>query len=445
MTRLNAMYDLAIGSMTAHQGAMSVAGRNISNASTPGYVRQEAILNTLGGIPGGIRFDGVRRVDDEILASRERTSDSTRAHAESLSRALSDLENGMTATGGDLVNAIAQLFGGIIDLTSAPQDLSLRSAVLGQASSVASNFRNAAATLSGAGSAADQQITSLVEEANRLARQIAASNKEARFADPANLDARDKAARQLAEMVGGQARVDADGMMRVTLSGGAVMVDGERTATLSAATGPNAPASLQLVDGNHRADVTDQVDGGKIGGLLSFRNGTLAEATEALDQLAFDFATQVNGVHRQHEGLDGVNGRDLFVMPGQTRGAAAAMAVDPTVAADPARLAAGTNAAGLHALAALADRPLAGGGTRSFTDQAIHTIGEIGAQAATAQATHEQELARSDALASMRDSLSGVSAEEELTKLAQLQRSHEASVRFVRAVDEMMSDLLDRV
>ena len=53
-----------------------------------------------------------------------------------------------------------------------------------------------------------------------------------------------------------------------------------------------------------------------------------------LDQLAFEFASEVNAVHRQGFGLDGVDGRDLFVQPLVVADAAQNLEVEAAIEAD---------------------------------------------------------------------------------------------------------------
>src|SRR5262249_5898469 len=180
----------------------------------------------------------------------------------------------------------------------------------------------------------------------------------------------------------------------------------------------------------------------------AFRGGQGGQAAQSRDQLAYDFATQVNAVHRANAGQDGQTGRSLFVPPAQVAGAAGAMAVDPTVAADPRKVAvagpgaaAGDNAGAL-ALAALKDKNLAGGGTRSFIDAAFRSFAAVGGAAATAKSNLAVAVARTDTLASVRDSLSGVSQDEEMAKLAQFQHAHEAAAKFVGVVNDLLDNLM---
>ena len=67
----------------------------------------------------------------------------------------------------------------------------------------------------------------------------------------------------------------------------------------------------------------------------------------------------------------------------------------------------------------------------------------VGSAGASARSTNELAVAKSDTLASIRDSVSGVSQEEELARLAQFQHAHEAAAKFVSVVNDMLSNLMD--
>src|SRR5262249_52456172 len=147
--------------------------------------------------------------------------------------------------------------------------------------------------------------------------------------DPMLADKRDAAARKLSALVGGHARIDRDGHMRFTLDSGAVLVDGERASQVVAVkdSAYNGHVRFDVVDGNHRIDVTRSLAAGRIGAHLNFRDGSAARAAARVDQLAYDLATRMNAEHRQHPALDNTTGHDLFVEPLQVEGAASSMAV----------------------------------------------------------------------------------------------------------------------
>ena len=456
MPGLYGLLDLGAAALMAQNAGVATTGRNLANVNTEGYSRERVDLQALQASPmvGGVRAIGPRRVEDMILGSRERLSASAHGRASASAAALGDLEVKMNAGGQDLVTAVAALFGGIMELAAVPTDDSRRGAVVASAESMADAFRRTARDVAQASEDTDARIKAPAEEVSRLSAQVASANtKLVTDPDPVIADQRDLAAARIAEITGGTARLDPDGQMRVVVAGGEVLVDGGRAAQLKAT--PDAALGgklrLDVVDGSHVADVTSRLDGGKLAGEVDFRDNQLVEVADRVDQLAYDMATQMNLAHRANAGMDGASGRDFFVQPTQVAGAAAAMAVDPGIAADPSLLAGAAVGAGVGdntgflALADMVDQPLAGGGSRSFGDEAIAVFSDLGSEVRKAEGSAELEGARRDVLSAARDSLSGVSAEEEMSRLSQFQRASEAAANFLQTVDDLLGHQIERL
>jgi len=452
MSGLLGLLDLGAGAMVAQNAGVAVAARNTANVNTVGYSRQRINLQSELGVPlvGGVRVEGPERFDDQLLSLRERTSDSSRGQYSSLSVATANLEAGVAPSQGNMVQAIAALFGGLLDLASSPLDPALRTDVVSRANDTATAFTTTAGAISSSRSQTNARIQSMAREAERLASQVAAANRAlAVDHDPVIADKRDQAARGLAEIIGSQARIDSDGQMRIVVPGGGMLVDGGRSAQIvGVPDSTTGDMRIELRDGNHVDDVTNRITGGKIGGEIAFRDQTLTQASTELDQLAFDMATQINAVHRNSAAPDGTTGLDLFDEPAQVAGTAAAFSVNAQIATDASKLAGATFGAGAGdnsgflQLVALKDQPVAGNGTRTFVDQAITMLGNVGAAAASTRGAHELELARSEVLAGLRDGLSGVSLAEEASNLSQYQHASEAAVRFIGTVDQMLDFLI---
>ena len=67
----------AITGLKAHQEALKTTGHNISNVTTPGYSRQEVVMNTanpsyrgFGYIGQGVTVETVRRIENQFLQSQ---------------------------------------------------------------------------------------------------------------------------------------------------------------------------------------------------------------------------------------------------------------------------------------------------------------------------------------------------------------------------------------
>ena len=182
---------------------------------------------------------------------------------------------------------------------------------------------------------------------------------------------------------------------------------------IQSASAPVYRGRIDVVSGNRRRDVTTTLSQGRMGAELHFRDQVASQMMADLDQLAYDLATEMNAVHSNYAGLDGVSGRDLFVPPSAVQGAAMSFAVDQAIIDDPTQLASadpnlgsGDNS-GLLALADLRDAKLAGSGqSMTFLDEGLRMMTSLGFTVQRAQRDQEVASLRADSLASHRGSRS---------------------------------------
>jgi len=440
------LLSLGANGLAAQNAGIGVASNNTTNANTEGYSRQTLVYNSV--VTGGVTTDAPTRYASTLLAGRMRAASGDLAGSTASQAAISDLEDTLTA-GTTVDSRLASLFSSISRASASPTDGALRDSVVQATRNLVTGINTQASQIADARHSADLRVSDNVAQASDLAKQLAAANTlVAKTNDPTAMDHRDLIAKQLSSLVGGSARIDADGQMRFVLDGGAVLVDGTHAATLT--TSPDATTGyshVQVVDGNSSRDVTAQV-GGSIGADVTFRDITAKTSADKLDQLAYDTATAFNTTHSANAALDGTTGNNMFGTPTAVAGAAAALTIDPGLDASSDKLAlaaagapAGDNQGGL-ALFALATQKNASGGTQTLTDAAISVIDNLGVAGANAKSDTARDQVVSSHLDTLRDSLSGVDTQEELTNLARFQNASAAMTKFIAGIDAMLTNLI---
>lgn len=446
---LMSLLSLGSSALSAANNGVAIATNNATNANTEGYSRQTVDFesNLLGGVTTG----ATGRDASALLQQRIRASAGALAHSTQTQASISDLEDTLT-TGNSVDAQLSNLFSRIAQASASPTDTTLREAVVQATRDLVGGINGRATQISSARQDADVRIGQNVPQAGQLAQQLADANRiVAKSGDPAALDHREKIAKQLSALVGGAARIDPDGNMRFVLDGGAVLVDGTHAATLQTSTDPTTGYQVaQVVDGGTTRDVSAQL-GGSIGADVTFRDTTAKKTADQLDQLAYDTATAFNTQHAANTALDGTTGNKMFVTPTAVSGAASQLAIDPSLDANADKLALrgpggaiGDNAGGL-ALFALATAKNAAGGTKTLTDAAVSMVGDLGSAGATAKSDNERDQIVDEHLAGLRDSLSGVDTQEELTNLARFQSASSAITKFVSSINDMLTNLIDRL
>ncbi len=460
MSLLGVLNAASTGLMAQGFG-MSVTSQNAQNAGTEGYTRRDVRLAPIarqlqGG--GGVRVRGSRRIMDSIL--ERRLIGSTAAEAEGTARyeALGVLDRVLREMPGGLNASLDDFETALVDLTDRPASPEVRLGVLAAAERLSTSFIQTARELENAKIDIEDNVRAEIDGIGYDLETIAALGTQIQRAEvqgreaPDLRDQRDQLVRELSEKLPITTVQSDDGGLNVLLGGLALVTAEGQVAKLSTRPDP-ATGDLQIVRRNAglEEDVTGLVDGGRLGGLIAARDGALADAASALDQLAFDTASAYNAVHSGGFGSDGVSGRDLFTTSATAAGAAAAFAVSTDVSGQPERIAAATDpalAAGDNrnalALTGLAeDSTVALGGTATLQAALGRMIGDAGqsVRAAGLDATFAADF--SAQLQSLRDSVSGVSIDEEMINLAKYQRGYSASLRVVQVADQMLQELVN--
>ncbi len=453
MLSLNGLLGVAGEAMAAQSAGVSVAGQNVANVNTPGYVRRSALLETRRD-NGGVNLVGITRAFDRFATGRVVGETAQQGAADARSSSLATVESALAPSGSPTIgDRIQSLFDSFTKLAQSPSDGAARKQVLSAAGDVVNGINGAATTLVTQRAELLQQAQSTAVEVNQRLTRIADLNTKIADAGafgegaPSLRDERDQLVREVGERIG--AKAIEDPMGRVTLmSSGTTLVEADRASQLSVSTSKDGNLKVEVHrPGGAVVDVTSNVDSGRIGGLREVRDKDIPDLQGRLDQLAFDLAGSVNAVHEQGFGLDGQNGRPLFAAPAQKDGAAYNLAIDASVAGNPNALATAKAAGDLPGgndvaleIAGLAGKPL------GLASNPAAAWGDITGTLGTKKSSADAELAlRRDTVAqaeTLRESASGVSIDEEMVNLSKFQRAFQASVRVLQTADELLAGLL---
>ncbi len=457
---LTDILNTARDAMTAQTFGLTVTGQNVSNVNTPGYVRRQALLETrdMGDRNfGSVNVAGLRRVADEFVDQRHLSLTGLSAEASQRDQLLSQAEalvNDFEGTG--LSSSINGLFSSFSSLASLPTDPTVRATVLQRADTFSNQVRTTSNQLSNFrtdlfSQARDvtAQINSKLDSVAELSGRI--NESQARGDEPADLkDKRDSILLELAELV--EIRTYTDGNGQLVVQGpGATLVQGETARHLDIDIAPGGKLRvLAQKAGGTGGDVTAFLNGGQLSGILQVRDTDVVEMMSDLDELAFHVAGEINTVHSGGFGLDGQSGRELFSVSAGVAGAAASLRLSADVAGQPDRVAASSSAVALPGdasqavlLARVAESPIAGLGNLDPAQAYGRLVGRVGQRKSDAANTLSTREAMTAQVQVIRDSVSGVSLDEEMVSLTKYQRAFEAASRVFTTADRLLEDLIN--
>ncbi len=318
------LFGIGVSGLKAAQLALSTTGHNVSNANTEGYSRQRVEFSarngafTGSGFQGaGVQADDVARVADRYLTGQIRLDTSTLAAASSFLDNAGTIDNLLADEQTGLAPGLDKFFASMQEAASDPTSIPARRLVLSEAGSLAARLHTLHDRLSEQNANVTGQLDASARQVSSYAAGIAqlnlaiqrASGDDGGGAPNDLLDQRDDLLRKLSEEVDVNVVTQADGLTNVFIGSGQVLVVGGEAKRLSAVPGTGA----LLLDGSGAPqDVTAFMSGGRIGGLLRFREDVLAPTFNGLGRTAQALSQVFNAQHAQGVDLQGNFGGPLF-------------------------------------------------------------------------------------------------------------------------------------
>ena len=464
------LLGIGMTGINSSQANLLTTSHNITNANTPGYNRQTAIVTTndphftgAGFFGQGSRVETVRRQYDQFLGQQVLSASARKEELSAYNTQLTQLDNLLADPSAGLAPALSDFFKGVQDVATNPASIPGRQALISRAESLASRFNGLDARLDEIGSLTEGQIAGAVESIDTYARQIAEMNQQigtVQVAGPslqANdlLDQRDTLVAELNKLVKVSTVTERDGSLSVFVGTGQALVVGATASELAVRPDPSDPlhGTIELrTAGGGAVPLPDSLfTGGQLGGLLKFRSEMLDPARDKLDQIAFDFASAFNSTHQNGRDLAGADGGAFFTPMGQVSGAAGAMRV---AISDPRAIAAaasGTapvgpsdnrNALALAALQTDKSVVTVGSGTATAGSAYSQLVSSVGNKAREVQIGLKAQKAQLDQATAAQQALSGVNLDEEAANLIRYQQSYQAAARVMSVAGTLFDEIL---
>jgi flagellar hook-associated protein 1 FlgK len=459
-------------SLQVQQTGVEVAGQNLSNINNPAYARQRLEIQASLSIPTavgpegtGVEATAIQQFRNSLVDGQIVTENSVGGYWNAQQ---SDLENAQTqlgeflnesstsvdstATAGSastatsLATQLDGLFTAFQGVATDPASLTQRQTLVNQGVSLASGFNQASQRLSALNDDLNTSMASDVSSANQLMSDIASLNQQIATAEigtngTANdlRDLRQQKLESLASLMSFTTSTGTNGSVDISVGNTALVTGQTVNDTLQTYDPGNGQLLVQTAGGGTPLTLT----GGSIQGDIDARDGTLQTLRDSLNTLASTLITQVNSVYQSGYDLSGNTG-DVFF--GGTN--AATIAVNTTLQNDPSTLQAagvagapGDNTTAL-ALSQLGDQSIAALNNQTFSQSYALTVASFGNALSTANDQVANYTALNTSLLNQRDSVSGVSMEEEMASLITYQKAYQASAKIISTADQMLQTVI---
>ncbi|HVC21285.1 MAG TPA: flagellar hook-associated protein FlgK [Vicinamibacterales bacterium] len=460
MSSLLGLLSLTSGALDAQTYGLNTVGQNVANVNTPGYSRREVELTAAGptdplSAGNGVNVLGVKSDHNTLLDPQVWQQQSLAQQQGALADSLGVVQVAIGTPGQSLDSNLSAFFNAFSTLSQDPTSATNRQQVVLQGQSLATAFNQMAQNLTAAQQSADGSIKGAVTQINALTGQIAQLNTSIANAGGSASsegqtlqDQQRQLVSQLSQLVGINTSSRSDGGLDISFAGGHALVIG--STAYAASTVPAAGTGLATIVAADGTDVTAALSGGQIGGLLQVRDQNIPSYLSQLDNLAYGVVQQVNALHSTGYDLSGTTGTNFFTPLATATGAASAIAVNPTVAANPSAVAAAaTNSPGdnqmARNIAALATTNTMSGGTATFNDAWASLVYQVGQDTQTAQSAQSTGNGVVQQLQTLQDNASGVSLDQEATMMMMYQQAYQANAQLFSLVNSTLDTLLQMV
>ncbi|WP_321968790.1 flagellar hook-associated protein FlgK [Paraburkholderia tropica] len=327
------IFSIGLSGLQAAQIGIATAGENISNSSTAGYNVENAVFTEANGqnsgsgyIGAGVNTATVQRAYSQYITTSLNNAQSTNSALTASYTLATQLSNLVGSPTSGIASSITGFFSGLQDVSNSPASTATRQTALSDAQSLADQINAAGQQYDSLRQSVNTQLSNAVSQINTYTQQIAQLNTQIATASASGqqpnqlLDQRDLAVSNLSQLVGVQVVQNSSGYSLFLGNGQPLVVSGQNynlTTQPSSSNPTEMTVAWQGLPGSTTAAqplTSAALQGGTVGGLVSFVQGTLDPAEAQLGAIATSFAAQVNAQNALGLTQGGTAGGDLFTV-----------------------------------------------------------------------------------------------------------------------------------
>jgi flagellar hook-associated protein 1 FlgK len=316
------LFDIGKTALLTTRRALDTTAHNVANASTPGYTRQDVILEniptgtiTSAGMTGrGVRITEIKRMYDAFTTFQIRTEKSNLSYWDAYEKGTVKIENIFNdASDTGISSVIMDFFNAWQEVSQNPEGYAQRMQLISKAEYFASRINASYASLDDARKELLETSQSLVSEVNSIAAEIADLNEKIAMS-PGALDLqdqRDLLVERLNEIVKVSTFEDNMGRYSILISG-VPIIDGGKTYKMSVSTDTDNNMHFYIKLSDELKEITNDITNGELKANIDLRETDIPSIMNRLNAFAFDLTLTINQYHISGYGLDSSTGNYFF-------------------------------------------------------------------------------------------------------------------------------------
>jgi flagellar hook-associated protein 1 FlgK len=293
------LMNIASTGIAASQSAINVTGQNIANVSSTGYSREKVNQSTATS-GQGTQVVNISRIYNQFLANQANNAVTTSSASNAQYAQVQPLNAILTDPNAGISPAMTEFFNALQGVSTQAADIGPRQAAIGSGQNLVSAMKTVQTTIDSINSDINTQLAQSVASVNDYASQIVALNKAILgTTDSSTLngleDQRDIVVSQLSKEVKVSVTTQ-NNQYIVSIANGVPLLDTSKTFPLSTMASALIPSQTDvMVSGINGSTFSSQnMAGGKIGGLIDFRENVLNPASNNIGLIALGLTTQIN-------------------------------------------------------------------------------------------------------------------------------------------------------
>ena len=325
---------LGLGAMNSAQYKLQTAAHNVNNAAVEGYNRQTVLTQTAGAqamgggyVGRGVETVTVNRSYDNFLFQQLMGALGEGAAKSTYANEINQLDTLFADKSVGVSPAIEKFFASVNAVASSPADPAAREEMLGQANNLATQVRETNVYLDRQRGNINTQVSTVVDQINSYVERIHDANQQivkARASTSQHepndlLDQRDQLVKELNELVGVTV-IEQEGKFGLAIGNGQTVLAGNTVFPLRAQPAADDPERVVVAFTARDSSGAivgvelneNYIRGGKLGGLIEYRQGVLDDVQNNLGRLAVGLAHAFNEVHSAGMDQQGNTGLDFF-------------------------------------------------------------------------------------------------------------------------------------
>ncbi|GAX87664.1 flagellar hook-associated protein 1 FlgK [Lebetimonas natsushimae] len=335
---ISSAFNIAQTGLNVHQKAIDVTSNNIANASNKSYTRQRAQISALGSVsttPGdiglGVKIQSIVRIKDIFLFNRYTDASSNLQNLSTQEQYLQEISTYFPdTTDNGIYKNLKDFFDAWQNLASNPNDSSVKVDLASKTKILVDSIKEVRNSVTDIQKSINDEIKTKADEINNIIKKIADLNKSITAHEANNInhandlrDERDKLEKRLKELInvkiyknglksfksGGSSNIDYEKSYSISLGGYSLLDNSNYYPIKLTDNQGNIDINIQKED-HTLVNVTKDIKGGEIGGLLSIRgkeinkngepiDGIIGEILNKLDTFASSLIKNVNSLYSQ--------------------------------------------------------------------------------------------------------------------------------------------------